>query len=109
MVFQTSQTESQAGQLPRSQCQRGEVAGLHGTAGVCAAALHGAPVGMGAQLHAVVCRYAFGLMGADRLVSLVEILWDSKRTIQSDRSAQHRMVAGFCANQNISLWDSISE
>jgi hypothetical protein len=49
--------------------------------------LHGAPFGMGAQLHTAVCRHAFGVVGADRSVGSVEILRDSIRAIQGDRSA----------------------
>ena len=56
------------------------MAALHGTTGVFAAALHGAPVGMEAELLAVVCRHSFGLIGTDRLVDLVEILWDSRES-----------------------------
>ena len=62
------------------------MAGLHGLAGLCAAALHGAPVSMGAQLHAAVCGDALGVVGADRSLGSVEILWDSIGAIQGDRS-----------------------
>jgi hypothetical protein len=46
-------------------------------------------------------------MGKDRPVCLIEILWDSIRAIQGDRSAQYRMVAGFLACQDVISWDSI--
>ena len=57
------------------------MAGLHRLAGLCAAAIHGAPIRLGTQLYAVVCRYALGAVGADRLIGIAEILWDSIRTI----------------------------
>ena len=46
-------------------------------------------------------------MGKDRPIGLIEILWDSIRAIQGDRSAQYRMVAGFRASQDVISWDSI--
>jgi hypothetical protein len=47
-------------------------------------------------------------VGADRSLGSVEILWDRIRAIQSDRSAQHRLVAGIQAYQDMISWDSIA-
>ncbi len=63
---------------------------------------------MGVSLHAAVCRHAFGVVGADRSLGSVEILWDRIRAIQSDRSAQHRLVAGIQVYQDMISWDSIA-
>jgi hypothetical protein len=49
--------------------------------------------------------YAYG---EDRPTGFAEILWDGIRAIQGDRGAQHRMVAGIRAYQNIIPWDSIA-
>ena len=62
---------------------------------------------IGAQLYAVVCCYALGTVGADRLIGIAEILWDSIRAVQGDRSTQYRMVTGVCAGKNVNSWDSI--
>ena len=64
-VFQTGQAEPQAWQFPWTQRQRGEMAGLHGTVSLCAAAIHGAPINVGTQLHAALCRRPLGIVGAD--------------------------------------------
>ena len=47
-ILQTGQAEPQARQFPGPQRQCGEMAGLHGSDGLCAAAIHGASFGMGA-------------------------------------------------------------
>ncbi len=57
------------------------MAGLHRLAGIRAATIHGTPIRLGTQLYAVVCRYELGTVGADRLIGIAEILWDSIRTI----------------------------
>ena len=56
------------------------MAGLHGTVSLCAAAIHSAPISVGTQLHAALCRRPLGLVGADRPASVTEILWDSIAT-----------------------------
>ena len=81
--------------------------GLHGLAGVCAAAVHGAPIVMGTQLHTAVCRHALGVVGTDRSAGAVKILWDSIRAIQGDWRAQYRLVAWIRAYQDMILRDSI--
>ena len=45
-VFQTGKAEPQARQFSRSPRQRGEMAGLHGLAGVCATAIQGSGIVM---------------------------------------------------------------
>lgn len=51
--------------------------GLHGAAGLCDVALHGASVGMGTQLHEALRGDALGVVGAAGPVGPAQILWDS--------------------------------
>lgn len=61
------------------QRERDEMAGLPRVASLCATAIHGAPIRLGTQLYAVVCRCALGAVGEYQLIGIAEILWDSIR------------------------------
>ena len=106
-VLQTVQAKPQTWQLPWSQRQRRQMAGLHGLAGLCAAAIPGASLVMGTRLHTAVCRHEIDVVGKNRPTCVIEILWDSIDAIQGDRSAKYGLVAWFCTCQDVNPWDSI--
>ena len=71
---------------PRCEARRsmwpcGEVADFHCTACLCAAALHGTHVRLGARLHEAVYRHALRVVGTNRPAGVAEILWDSIRAV----------------------------
>ena len=79
-VLPTYQTDVQVGRLSRALGQRGQVAGMDGAVGLCAAEVFEPDERLDAQFHADIHHLARRPVEPDRPVGLFEItLWDSRR------------------------------